>query len=525
MSADFQVPVLDPGGQAPPHTLFLFGATGDLARRKLLPALYSLFLDRRLPDAFAIIGVARTNLNDDRFRDQVCDAIRTFGRHPAARDDTLAAFLRRIRYAPVDVRNPEDFSRLNDLAAALEREQDLPGNRLFYLALAPDFFAPVARQLGQSGLAKTRGWRRLVIEKPFGHDQASAAALNDALREVFEEEEIYRIDHYLGKEMVQNIEVLRFANSVFEPLWNNRAIANVQITSSETVGVENRAGYYETAGALRDMVQNHMLQMVMMVAMEPPSRLKMEAIRDEKVKVLRSLRRYTPEEAVHHVVRGQYTAGRVLGQEVAGYREEPGVPAGSITETFVAARLYIDNFRWAGVPFYLRTGKRMAAKATEIVIQFRDMPKDVYFNTEGRLGPNLLVIRVNPQEGVYIQLNAKHPGTDERIVPIAMEFSQEPDRSPEAYERLLWDAMQGDSTFFTRWDEVSLAWKFVDPVAEAFHRANMPLHLYQAGSWGPSASDRLLAEDGFRWWPVQGQENPADTPEPEHHPAHPVRAR
>ncbi|SFU35383.1 glucose-6-phosphate dehydrogenase [Alicyclobacillus macrosporangiidus] len=521
MSVDLQAPVLDPGGQAPAHTLFLFGATGDLAQRKLLPALHSLFVDKRLPERFVVIGVARADLTDETFRSLVREAALRFGRNADAGED-WPAFLRHFHYVQADARRPEDFARLRARAESLETEHGLPGHRLFYLALAPDFFAPTARALGESGLTACRGWRRLVIEKPFGHDQQSAIALNDALRKVFEEDEIYRIDHYLGKEMVQNIEVLRFANSVFEPLWNNRAIANVQITSSETVGVENRAGYYEAAGALRDMVQNHMLQMVMMVAMEPPSRLKMEAIRDEKVKVLRSLRRYSPEEAVHHVVRGQYTAGRIQGQDVSGYREEPGVAAGSNTETFVAARLYIDNFRWAGVPFYLRTGKRMAAKATEIVIQFRDMPKDLYFNTGGRLGPNLLVIRVNPQEGVYIQLNAKHPGTDERIVPIAMEFSQAPDRSPESYERLLWDAMQGDSTFFTRWDEVSLAWKFVDPIAAAFTRPDTPLHPYPAGSWGPTASDRLLAEDGFRWWPVQGQDTPVDETGPEHHQARPV---
>ncbi|MCY0902748.1 MAG: glucose-6-phosphate dehydrogenase [Firmicutes bacterium] len=491
------------------HTLILFGATGDLARRKLFPALLHLDAADMIAPGTRVIAIGRRPFDEESFRTEVEAAIHEFGRSGEIAKDIWTRFLSRIFYCPTDVESIDDFRRMGELANKIEEESGTH-NRLFYLAMAPEFFGPVGLRLREAGLTEAGGWRRLVIEKPFGHDHASAQLLNDELCQVFAEEEIFRIDHYLGKEMVQNIEVLRFANSVFEPVWNNRSIANVQITSSETVGVEERAPYYEHAGALRDMVQNHMLQMIMMIAMEPPSRLKTEAIRDEKVKVLRSLRRYTPAEAARHVVRGQYLPGAVDGKSLAGYTNEPRVAADSRTETFIAAELFVDNFRWAGVPFYIRTGKRMALKSTEIVIQFRDMPKHLYFNQNGSLGPNLLVIRVNPVEGMYIQLNAKRPGTDGTVIPVAMEFSQPSDHSPEAYERLFLDAMRGDSTFFTRWDEVSLAWKFVDPIAEAFqHEETSPLNYYRAGSWGPKAADDLIRRAGDQWWPVFGQDTPS----------------
>jgi glucose-6-phosphate 1-dehydrogenase len=488
-----------------PHTLVLFGATGDLSKRKLLPALYSLHRTGLLPSPVRIVGVARTKMSDDAFRDLLRESIDRFARHDVEDEGDWRLFANLFTYIDVDINNAEDFRRLYAHVTELEKQTGVH-NRMFYLALAPNFFVQVVLSLKASGLTDTEGFKRLITEKPFGHNYQSAAELNHQLRQVFEEEEIYRIDHYLGKEMVQNIEVIRFANSIFEPVWNNRSIANVQITSSETVGVEDRAGYYDKAGALRDMVQNHMLQMAMMIAMEPPSRLKTEAIRDEKVKVLRSLRRITIDDAPSCVVRGQYDAGIIGGKEVPAYVDEPGVSPQSQTETFVAARLHVDNFRWAGVPFYIRTGKRMAHKSTEIVIQFRDMPKNLYFNQDGNLGPNLLGIRVNPHEGIYIRLNAKHPGPEGDVVPIAMEFSHEEDNSPEAYERLLYDGMRGDSTFFTRWDEVSLAWKLIDPIEEAFRQNVTPLEKYRAGSWGPAGSDKLLRADGFRWWPVHGQD-------------------
>jgi glucose-6-phosphate 1-dehydrogenase len=502
---------LQPDRRAPEHVFILFGITGDLAKRKLMPALYALQRNRLLPERFAVVGVARSSMDDAALRKLLADSLATYSRYETAGDPDFAAFAERFSYCSVDVSQPDQFVRLREHVESIEDKFGLSArNRIYYLAMAPEFFGPITTQLKASGLTDTTGWKRLVIEKPFGHDLSSAERLNEELRQAFDEEEIYRIDHYLGKEMVQNIEVIRFANSIFEPVWNNRSIACVQITSSETVGVEDRASYYEKAGALRDMVQNHMLQMVMMIAMEPPSRLKTEAIRDEKVKVLRSLRRYDVGEVRQQVVRGQYQAGWLGDKAVPAYREEPGVARDSQTETFVAARLFIDNFRWAGVPFYIRTGKRMSVKATEIVIQFRSMPKNLYFNKTGDLGPNLLVIRVNPAEGMSLQLNAKRPGTDETVIPVALEFSQQTDGSPEAYERLLYDAMLGDSTFFTRWDEVSLAWKWVDPIAQAFAEdSELPLHPYASGSSGPVAADALLQEDGFAWWPVYGENRPA----------------
>jgi glucose-6-phosphate 1-dehydrogenase len=384
---------------------------------------------------------------------------------------------------------------------------------LFYLAIAPELFEPVTFNIQQMGLLNNKGWKRLIIEKPFGHDLTSAQELNSKITQVFKEEEIFRIDHYLGKEMVQNIEVIRFANAFFEPVWNNRYISNIQLTSSETVGVEGRGDYYDQIGALRDMVQNHMLQMVTMMAMEPPSRLKAEAIRDEKVKVLRSIRRFeTLEEITNNVIRGQYLSGEVKGQAVKGYLEEEHIDAHSKTETFVAAKILIDNFRWSGVPFYIRTGKRLPQKATEIIVEFKNLP-NLYFNKEGALEPNLLVIRVHPEEGIHLKLNAKKPGTDGKILPISMDFCHtftDGIHSPEAYERLIKDALEGDSTYFTRWDEVSIAWKIVDPIIQAWSETDIPLYPYDAGQWGPEQAKQMLENDEVKWWPVLGEESPVE---------------
>lgn len=494
--------------QLPQHVFVLFGATGDLSHRKLFPALYQMHKKGLMPDGLSIVGTARKPFTNESFRDEVRKALESFAKEGVEDEETWKSFAARIFYVQGNVDNEEDFRKLGDFVTKLEKEKDYGGNRMFYLAMAPRFFGETALYLKSSGLSDTKGWRRLIIEKPFGHDHASAAELNEQLATAFAEDEIYRIDHYLGKEMVQNIEVIRFANSMFEPLWDNRSIEAVQITSSETVGVEERASYYEKSGALRDMVQNHMLQMVMMTAMEPPSRLRTEAIRDEKVKVLRSLRKFEADEVEQYVVRGQYGAGEIDGEAVPAYLAEPGVAKDSQTETFIAAKLFIDNFRWAGVPFYIRTGKRMPTKSTEIVIQFRSMPKHLYFNQDGSLGPNLLVIRINPVEGMYMQMNVKRPGTDNVVVPIVMDFSQSSDHSPEAYERLLHDAMYGDSTFFTRWDEVSLAWKFVDPIAHAFTDNLLPLHKYKSGQWGPQAASKLIEQKPGIWWPVYGEELP-----------------
>ncbi|NOJ71513.1 glucose-6-phosphate dehydrogenase [Paenibacillus alvei] len=489
---------------------YIFGATGDLARRKLFPAIYSLYREGKLGERFAVIGLARRARTHEEFRQDVRASIDEFCRYPVQNDEEWNRFAKHFEYKPLDINNVDGFRELRKQSENIEHEYDIPGNRLFYLALAPELFGSVSHNLREGGLLESKGWHRLVIEKPFGYDLPSAEKLNEEIRQVFKEEEVYRIDHYLGKEMVQNIEVLRFANAFFEPLWNNKHIANIQISLSETVGVEERGGYYDHAGALRDMAQNHMLQMLTMIAMEPPSRLHPEDIRDEKVKVLRSLRQYHEQEDVQrNVVRGQYSSGSLNGKELPGYREEDKVNPASVTETYFAARVYVDNFRWAGVPFYIRTGKRLPVKTTEVVVEFKNMPTNVYLGQKHKLEPNLLVIRVNPMEGIYVKLNGKKPGAEGGVQPLAMDFCQScmvGINTPEAYERLIFDAARGDSTYFTRWDEVATAWSFVDNIAKAWKKSDEDLFTYPAGSWGPEQADKLLQEDGFHWWPVNGQE-------------------
>ncbi|MUG66436.1 glucose-6-phosphate dehydrogenase [Paenibacillus campinasensis] len=495
--------------KAPGTVFFIFGATGDLARRKLFPAIYSLYREGKLSEDFAVIGVARRSRTQEEFREDVYQSIQEFCRYKPEQAPEWGEFAAHFEYKSLDINDIDGFRELRVQTEQLETKFNIPGNRLFYLALAPELFGSVSFNLMKGGMLEGAGWNRLVIEKPFGYDLESAAKLNEEIRKVFKEEEIYRIDHYLGKEMVQNIEVIRFANAFFEPLWNNKHIANVQITLGETVGVEERGGYYDHAGALRDMGQNHMLQLLTMIAMEPPSRLLAEDIRDEKVKVLRSLRPYaTSEEVRNNVVRGQYTKGSADGKELPAYREEDKVHPESLTETYFAARVFVDNFRWAGVPFYIRTGKRLPVKTTEVVVEFKRMPTNVYLGQKHSLEPNLLVIRVNPMEGIYVKINAKKPGSESEIAPVAMDFCQScivGINSPEAYERLLHDAARGDSTYFTRWDEVASAWAFVDRIANTWKEEQGDLEMYPAGSWGPAKADELLQEDGFHWWPVNGQ--------------------
>lgn len=494
---------------APEAVYFIFGATGDLARRKLFPALYSLYREGKLGEKFAVIGLARRPRTNDQFKDDVHESIRQFCRYKPDQSEEWQSFIAHFTYQSLDIGNVEAFRQLKTHTEELETHYQIPGNRLFYLALAPELFGNVSRSLRDGGMLEASGWHRLIIEKPFGYDYPSAEHLNEEIRQVFREEEVFRIDHYLGKEMVQNIEVIRFANSLIEPLWNNKHIANVQITLAETVGVEERGAYYDKSGALRDMVQNHMLQMLTMIAMEPPSRLQPEEIRDEKVKVLRSIRRMHGDEVREHVVRGQYASGNTKGKVLKGYREEDSVNPASTTDTFFAAKLFVDNFRWAGVPFFVRTGKRLPVKSTEVVIEFNNVPNNVLFARKQDLLPNLLVIRVNPMEGIYIKLNAKKPGNETTIQPVAMEFCQSCQigiNTPEAYERLIFDAARGDHTYFTRWDELAAAWKLIDPIADAWQADETDLQFYEAGTWGPQAVETLLASEGFHWWPVNGQE-------------------
>ncbi|PTQ57618.1 MAG: Glucose-6-phosphate 1-dehydrogenase [Candidatus Carbobacillus altaicus] len=479
---------------APQAAILLFGATGDLARRKLYPALYQLYRQKKLHPSFFVFGMARRPMDDETYRALVAESL----------ENPDEQFLRHCYYQSLDVERLEDYERLQRRLLDLEASAGTAGNRLFYLSIAPDHFEPLAHHLKESGLVETAGFRRLVIEKPFGYDLPSAEKLNRALCQVFQESEIFRIDHYLGKTMVQNIEVIRFANSIFEPIWNNRYIAGIQVTASESIGVEERAGYYDRFGALRDMVQNHLLQMVAMVAMEPPSRLETEAIRDEKVKVLNALRVLSGAEIDHALVRGQYVRGIVDGEIRRAYREEDGVDPRSTTETYVAAKIYVDNFRFAHVPFFVRTGKRLRQKITEIVVQFKDVPWNLYVKKSGRLEPNRLIIRIQPDEGIHLWLNTKQGGDRLRIAPVDMEVSRFTGigfNSPEAYELLLYDALIGDSTNFTRWDEVAASWAWIDPIAKRFkEKGEDGLKFYPAGSMGPELADLLLSKEGLHWW-------------------------
>ncbi|RKQ85414.1 glucose-6-phosphate 1-dehydrogenase [Brockia lithotrophica] len=486
-----------------PDVLFIFfGATGDLARRKLYPALYELWRSGELRGRMAVVGVSRRPFDDEAYREFVRKAVNEY-RPFALYGEAASSFLERFFFLSADVGKPEETAKLAARIAEVEERFSLSGNRVFYLSIAPQHFAPIAQSLRTSGLLESRGFRRVVIEKPFGWDLRSARELNAALLGAFDERDIYRIDHYLGKAMVQNIAVLRFANLLFEPLWNRHYIAQVEITATETVGVGDRKGYYEAAGALRDMVQNHILQMVAMVAMEPPGRFEPEAIRDEKVKALRSLRIYRPEEVPLFVVRGQYRSGVTLGEAVPGYREEIGNPS-STTETYVAAVLFLENFRWWGVPFLVRTGKRLARKRTDIVIHFHTLPLTVkaLSGIEGEeLAPNRLILRVQPDEGIFLTFNVRASRSPFQLVPTAMELSRGEAigfNTPEAYERLLYDVVVGDPTNFTRWDEVEAAWRWVDPIAEFFAAAGEEgLAFYPAGSEGPEEAQRIARRHGL----------------------------
>jgi len=487
-----------------PCSVVIFGATGDLTHRKLIPALYNLAADGELPPAMAVIAVARRDKNDEGFRKELEEAVRQFSRQNV-RDEIWKTFAQTISYHRTEFHDLKGYESLAERLAKTDKERGTRGNRLFYLAVAPDQFDDILTNLKKVGLNKAPegGWARVIVEKPFGTDLESARGLNRIVNNSFSEEQTYRIDHFLGKETAQNILVLRFANAIFEPLWNTRYIDHVQITAAETLGVEGRAGYYDKSGALRDMVQNHLLQLLCLIAMEPPTDLGPDSIRDEKVKVVRSLRRMAGDVVIRDVVRGQYSAGAINGKPVAAYREEQGVDPKSVTETYVALRLNIDDWRWADVPVYLRVGKRLPKSGTEISVHFKKAPP-VLFNKEAvTLDQNVLVVRIQPDEGISLRMQAKIPGTSLRIEPVKMDFHYGTSfgkPSPEAYERLLLDAMSGDATLFARRDEVEEAWTFIDPIEEAWQsQKDKGLYFYSAGSWGPDEADELLARDGRAW--------------------------
>ncbi|MDX6639713.1 MAG: glucose-6-phosphate 1-dehydrogenase [Solirubrobacteraceae bacterium] len=486
-----------------PTTLVIFGGTGDLAKRKLLPALYNLAHEGALPERFNLIACSRSENSHEDYARVAEEAIRQFSRRPPD-DDVLKAFLERVRYVPGTFDDPSVYTMLSETIDAFDEEAGQPLNRAFYLSTAPEFFPVIVEQLGAAGLDHhTDAEVRCIIEKPFGTTLAEAKDLNQRVLGVFEERQVFRIDHYLGKETVQNMMAFRFANGLFEPVWNRNYIDNVQITAAEDIGIGTRAGYYDHAGALRDLVQNHMLQLLCHVAMEPPVDFSADQVRDEKVKVLHAIRAPTAGDVEQMAVRAQYAAGTVGGDEVPGYLAEDGVPDDSNTETYAALRLEIQNWRWAGVPFYLRTGKRLARKVTEIAVTLRPVPH-LAFKQEGSVGvkPNQLILTLQPNEGVSLSLGAKIPGTRMRIRPVNMEFLYGTaflSQSPEAYERLIMDAMRGDATLFTRNDEVEAQWRICDPIVQHWEGTPGPLPTYEAGSHGPEeAASLLLGENTWR---------------------------
>ncbi len=487
---------------AEPCVVVIFGATGDLTKRKLVPALYSLMQQRLLPAEFAVLGFSRPEMTDEEFRQMMRESYEEHGDSELFDEAVWNSFVSGLFYMSGDFADAEAFAHLRARLEQIDTERGTEGNRLFYLSTAPSFFGLIAEQLGKAGLNQGRGWTRLIVEKPFGYDLESARELNKQLASVFNEEQIYRIDHYLGKETVQNLLVFRFANSIFEPLWNRQYIDHVQLTNAEAIGVEGRGAYYEKAGVVRDMIQNHVFQVVSLIAMEPPATLSAESVRDEKIKAMQAVRPILLEQVDDVAVRGQYGPGYVLGERVPGYREEPGVDPQSNTETFAALKLYFDNWRWAGVPFYIRSGKRLPKRVTEIAIQFKEVPHRLFTETDEPLEPNVLVIRIQPNEGITLRFGAKLPGQAMRIRWVNMDFrygSSFGVHTPEAYERLLLDCILGDSTLFARRDMTERGWEIVTPILEAWKAPATDFPNYEAGTWGPPAAFELIERDGKRW--------------------------
>jgi glucose-6-phosphate 1-dehydrogenase len=489
-----------------PSTLVLFGSTGDLAHRKVIPALYQLWRTNLLPHEFVVLAIGRRDYRDDDLRAEYRTSLEKYSRVLPLDDAAWRSFSSRIRYQRCDFADSAAFDRLGSTLEAIDREQRSAGNHLYYLATQPSAFAEIVGQLGRVGLDHERhegGWRRIVIEKPFGHDLQSAIRLNREVGKVFRESQVYRIDHYLGKETVRNLLVFRFANGIFEPIWNRRHIDHIQITVAESIGVENRGAFYEETGASRDILQNHLLQLMSLVAMEPPATFEADALRDEKVKMIRAIGEFTPGQMRTDVVRGQYGPGWVAAQQVKGYRQEADVDPESETETYVATRLEVDDWRWSGVPFYLRAGKRLPKRATEIAIQFKEVPHRLFRESSTDPDPNLLAIRIQPDEGIMLRFGAKVPGLGIDVRSVTMDFtygSAFSVDSPDAYETLILDALLGDASLFTRADEVEAAWSRVTPIIESWaDMASPEFPNYEAGTWGPEEADELLAREGRRW--------------------------
>jgi len=482
----------------------IFGASGDLTYRKLIPSLFSLKKENILPEKYAILGVSRSEYSNAEFREKMKEGIQSFSNIKNINEDELNSFTESISYLSIDMESSKEYEKLKNQLQKIEHSLNIQANYIFHLAVPPTLFEPAITNIRNSGLNnQDNGYKRIIVEKPFGFNLESGIKLNKCLHASFPEDQIYRIDHYLGKETVQNLLVTRFANGIFEPLWNRNYIHHVEITSSESIGIGNRGRYYETTGALRDMVQNHLLQMVSITAMEPPSSMKSDAIRNETLKVLQSLRPIQEEEVEKYIVRGQYTKSHIQGEEIAAYREEKGVTSNSRTETYVALKFYIDNWRWGGVPFYIRTGKRLPTRVTEIVIHFKATPHFLFSLPHRSEAYNQLIIRIQPNEGILLKFGMKYPGTGFNIKNVNMNFSYNdlgPINIQDAYARLLYDAMTGDSTLFARADIVEAAWKFIEPIQKAWEtNPCIKIYGYAAGTWGPEKACGLFEDNEMDW--------------------------
>ncbi len=484
--------------------LVIFGATGDLTSRKLIPAIYSLKGQTLMPERFTLLGVGRTAMTREGFRKKMQEAIVSFSEEKELNHNQIEAFTGYLDYLSIDFTSPAGYKKLRTVIDEISRTFNIGGNIIFYMATPPSMYEIISTNLSKAGLCdQSDGFRRFIVEKPFGYDLESGQRLNKILHDLISEDQIFRIDHYLGKETVQNLLVTRFANGIFEPLWNRNYVHRIEITSAESIGVEERGRYYDTSGALRDMVQNHLLQMVGLTAMEPPSSLDADAIRNEVLKVFQSLQPIREEEVEKQVIRGQYTPSRIRGECVTGYRYEKGVDVHSRTETYVAIKFYINNWRWGGVPFYIRTGKRLPTRVTEIVIHFKSTPHHLFQRETGKLAGNQLIIRIQPDEGILLKFDMKEPGAGFNVKNVAMDFHYKDlanIRVPSAYERLLHDVMVGDSTLFSRDDEVETAWKFIEPIQKAWkNNPVIKVYGYPAGTWGPEYSNDLIEGDGLTW--------------------------